>query len=1043
MSTTGHESEAINVQGLKASLQKLKTNHIDAEATARANAVSAEATRAQAAESQLSSGKADKATTLAGYGISNAYTKSETYTKTEVNGLVDTPHQDYVTVPTYASLPASGSKDTIYRVSNYNGSTSQVDASVYSEYAWNGSQYVFLCVKSQIGEVFDISVYNNNAKYADLAAALNGGANIPQSLQKGGMSVKFVQSSDNKYVQARCMAQDFTTDVTQWQGVDDEPTFNSKNLIESNSVAQGLYLLYGVMDDGTTTHDNQHIVSSRIASIYTIRNYDLPLKIIMDAVDFDGAASVKVAVSKSATSLSSSNKVDIANPLVNSTWNFTNYIHTLNISTYKNTDYKYLIIYVSDTVTTSPNASFKCKVWQGDGIFYLNTQMSNTKDSVQNNSTLISKTSGYVDWGRICDKVAVSSRIGRFYPIDATLSYRLKIYNIINNGNQIRISLRTNTASLTESNEVRSLYYQSTDNPFEFDIPKEIFAQYPTAKYFSVSFTNADLVNVSFYTQVTIIDAVNVLTNEARIKNLEDSPSVTGKRASILELRNIKDNYQYYLSDDRGSYAWFYSDSETYGIGQKVVLGDNVYRSKQDNNIGHSVEDTDWWDDITSTLSYSQGCYLESKCRQIEALIGKKFFFVTDTHIPRNARVSSYLMDYVSKRCDIKEGVFGGDCVDANVTKYLAADVLTEYASEFFGVFPNGLFAIGNHDANSYTVNSYGGTKEMSLISDKEVYERTVKNIDDIVFDDNFLDIIVSWNPLSTGDAQSYWGKMHYYYDDKENKTRYIIMETGDNSAAASVWKTQSLWLQFNFLVDALNNIPSGYDAVIFGHQFGNSTTEGQWHIPTFYSYSSEFVLFNILLAYRTKTSITVDADNYSVVNDNYPYRGWKKLNGEEHSVTFDFTESDGSGKVFIVGGHFHNDLSFVAFTNNGATSVKMVCPYNSSDIDAFDQSKVYVAGNYVTYDNVVYACKISSSGAWSSDNWIECVAKDQIPANSVLCLWRNSDAYAANYRMGGSTRPTMTQGTITEQSFDVFTIKNTSVVITKIGAGIDIELPL
>ena len=29
MATTGHESEAIDVQGLKASLQKLKTDHID------------------------------------------------------------------------------------------------------------------------------------------------------------------------------------------------------------------------------------------------------------------------------------------------------------------------------------------------------------------------------------------------------------------------------------------------------------------------------------------------------------------------------------------------------------------------------------------------------------------------------------------------------------------------------------------------------------------------------------------------------------------------------------------------------------------------------------------------------------------------------------------------------------------------------------------------------------------------------------------------------------------------------------------------------
>ena len=200
-------------------------------------AVATETTRAQAAESTLSSGKADKATTLAGYGITDAYTKSETYTKTEVNGLVDTPHQEYVTVDAYANLPETGSKDTIYRVSNYNGSTSQVDASVYSEYAWNGSQYIFLCVKSQIGEVFDISVYNNNAKYVDLASALGtNGANVPEPLRKGGMSVKFVHSSDNKYIQARCIAQNFTTDITQWQEMDVAPTFNSQNFAESGGV---------------------------------------------------------------------------------------------------------------------------------------------------------------------------------------------------------------------------------------------------------------------------------------------------------------------------------------------------------------------------------------------------------------------------------------------------------------------------------------------------------------------------------------------------------------------------------------------------------------------------------------------------------------------------------------------------------------------------------------------------------------------------------------------------------------------------------------
>jgi hypothetical protein len=80
-------------------------------------------------------------------------------------------------------------------------------------------------VKAQIGEVFDISAYNNNTKYADLSAALNGGTNIPQSLQKGGMSVKFVQSSDNKYVQYRYIGIAVTgtpnpfLDETNWQRI--------------------------------------------------------------------------------------------------------------------------------------------------------------------------------------------------------------------------------------------------------------------------------------------------------------------------------------------------------------------------------------------------------------------------------------------------------------------------------------------------------------------------------------------------------------------------------------------------------------------------------------------------------------------------------------------------------------------------------------------------------------------------------------------------------------------------------------------------------
>lgn len=75
--------------------------------------------------------KANVATTINGYGITDAYTK------TEVNNLITTPDVEYVTVATISELPATGETDTIYRVSAYDGV--QVDQSKYALYAWNGA----------------------------------------------------------------------------------------------------------------------------------------------------------------------------------------------------------------------------------------------------------------------------------------------------------------------------------------------------------------------------------------------------------------------------------------------------------------------------------------------------------------------------------------------------------------------------------------------------------------------------------------------------------------------------------------------------------------------------------------------------------------------------------------------------------------------------------------------------------------------------------------------------------------------------------------
>lgn len=138
--------------------------------------------------------------------LGDRYTKEETYSKEQVNDLITTPDVNYVSVvatnlttAVTDLLPATGAADTIYRVGNWDGT--QYDTTMYSLYAWNGSAYVCLAVRSFVGEVYDISANHPDGQgdptpYADLTAALGtSGANIPSGIRRGGMSIKFIQQS--------------------------------------------------------------------------------------------------------------------------------------------------------------------------------------------------------------------------------------------------------------------------------------------------------------------------------------------------------------------------------------------------------------------------------------------------------------------------------------------------------------------------------------------------------------------------------------------------------------------------------------------------------------------------------------------------------------------------------------------------------------------------------------------------------------------------------------------------------------------------------
>lgn len=89
--------------------------------------------------------------------------------------------------------------------------------------------------------IYDVSARNNGVVFESLSALLSSSdlnTLIPMLVRHGGMSIRFVQSSDNKYVQYRLIANTFSTTVTDWQGVDDKPTTGSNNLVKSGGVAE-------------------------------------------------------------------------------------------------------------------------------------------------------------------------------------------------------------------------------------------------------------------------------------------------------------------------------------------------------------------------------------------------------------------------------------------------------------------------------------------------------------------------------------------------------------------------------------------------------------------------------------------------------------------------------------------------------------------------------------------------------------------------------------------------------------------------------------
>lgn len=114
--------------------------------------------------------------------------------------------------------------------------------------------------------IYDVTANNDGTTFSSLSALLsseNLSTLIPTSVRHGGMSIRFVQSSDNKYVQYRLMKNTWSTDFIDWQGDNfvtlvqyafDSNKFidDIENGIDIKSMSIGHFNVNGILIEGSS-----------------------------------------------------------------------------------------------------------------------------------------------------------------------------------------------------------------------------------------------------------------------------------------------------------------------------------------------------------------------------------------------------------------------------------------------------------------------------------------------------------------------------------------------------------------------------------------------------------------------------------------------------------------------------------------------------------------------------------------------------------------------------------------------------------------------
>lgn len=184
---------------------------------------------------------------------------------------------------------------------------------------------------------------------------------------------------------------------------------------------------------------------------------------------------------------------------------------------------------------------------------------------------------------------------------------------------------------------------------------------------------------------------------------------------------------------------------------------------------------------INNVVSYFRQDTL-STCEQINALSDdwQSFIFITDTHGNGNKQHSQAIALYLLDNSPVFMIVLGGDYSIGNWSKSEYTTYMKPYVDS--GIIDKIYAIFGNHETKG------GGTAEAKAC----IYN-------DFLADKNWL----------SGNLQD----NYYYFDDSENKTRFMFLNTSDGDNQYHMSADQIAWIEQNVILPS-----SEWSLVVIGH---------------------------------------------------------------------------------------------------------------------------------------------------------------------------------------------------------------------------------